>query len=174
MQLPEGLSIRCATPEDAEAVLAHCRIVGAETDNLSYGAEGLAIAPEAFAASLGRTAENPRSLFLVAEDGGKIVGTANLSGSPKERLRHRAEVGIAVQQAWWGQGLGRALMERLLAFAREAGFRIVYLEVRSDSERAIALYEHLGFERTGCFRGYFQIGGELVDFDLMELMLGSC
>lgn len=116
-------------------------------------------------------AESDNSLFLVARQGERIVGTANLSGFSRARLSHRAEIGIAVDQQAWGQGIGRRLMETLIGFARDSGFRVLSLEVRSDNVRAIRLYESLGFVRYGTFPGFFEINGQLIDFDCMVLNL---
>jgi ribosomal protein S18 acetylase RimI-like enzyme len=44
-----------------------------------------------------------------------------------------------------GQGLGRALVERLLAALREAGSPGVHLDVAADNANGIAFYRHLGF-----------------------------
>ena len=43
------------------------------------------------------------------------------------------------------------------------------LEVRGDNARAIRLYEKLGFRKLCTFPAFFKIGGEPVDFDLMNL-----
>ena len=40
------VEIRIATPEDAAAILAFCKLAGAETDNLSFGAEGVPFSVE--------------------------------------------------------------------------------------------------------------------------------
>ena len=40
------VEIRIATPEDAAAILAFCKLAGAETDNLSFGAEGVSFTVE--------------------------------------------------------------------------------------------------------------------------------
>ena len=60
-------------------------------------------------------------------------------------------------------------MEKLLNFAKDtAKADIVSLEVRSDNQRAINLYKKFGFEKIGCFKRYFKINNELIDFDIME------
>ena len=73
----------------------------------------------------------------------------------------------------WGNGIGSKLMLFVIDFAKDvAHAEIVSLEVRSDNERAIKLYEKYGFEKIGTFKGFFKIDGEKVDFDLMNLYLG--
>lgn len=55
-----------------------------------------------------------------------------------------------------GRGLGRVLMEALLAVARARGSERVFLEVRESNHAAIALYENSGFEVVGRTKAYFR------------------
>jgi len=54
------------------------------------------------------------------------------------------------------RGIGRLIVEDLLAAAQAAGCREVLLEVRTDNVPAIALYESLGFSTIGIRRRYYQ------------------
>ena len=66
---------------------------------------------------------------------------------------------IAVRPAYWGKGIGSALLGALLAAARERGCAEVFLEVRADNPRAHGLYRRRGFEDIGVRRGYYQPSG---------------
>jgi ribosomal-protein-alanine N-acetyltransferase len=66
---------------------------------------------------------------------------------------------IAVREAYWGQGIGSALLDALLTAARERGCAEVFLEVRADNPRAHGLYLRRGFEELGVRRGYYQPSG---------------
>ena len=55
-------------------------------------------------------------------------------------------VKVYLRPAARGTGLGRRLIERSLAWAREAGFQQVYLETLPELTQAVPLYERLGFE----------------------------
>ena len=66
---------------------------------------------------------------------------------------------IAVRQAYWGRGIGSALLSALLTAARERGCAEVFLEVRADNPRAHGLYLRRGFEELGVRRGYYQPSG---------------
>jgi ribosomal-protein-alanine N-acetyltransferase len=66
---------------------------------------------------------------------------------------------IAVRQAYWGRGIGSALLAALLDAARERGRAEVFLEVRADNPRAHGLYLRRGFEDLGIRRGYYQPSG---------------
>jgi ribosomal-protein-alanine N-acetyltransferase len=66
---------------------------------------------------------------------------------------------IAVRPAYWGQGIGSALLGALLGAARARGRAEVFLEVRADNPRAHGLYLRRGFEELGVRRGYYQPSG---------------
>ena len=63
---------------------------------------------------------------------------------------------IGVDPALQGQGIGRRLLDELLNFA-DGG--VVYLEVRTDNEAAIALYRSMGFEQVGLRKRYYRVSG---------------
>ena len=166
------LEIRQATTKDAQAVLDFCKLVGGESDNLTYDGKGLPFTPEEEAAYLASMEASDHNFFLIAWEQGQIVGTCSYSGYANERLAHRGELGIAVRKSMWGRQVGSRLMEEIIGLARNnAHAEILSLEVRSDNLRAIALYQKYGFEKIGQFKGYLKINGELVDFDLMNLYL---
>ena len=166
------IEIRKALPEDARGLLAFLQQVGSETDNLTFGAEGLPISVEQEEDYIKSLLESTSSVMAVAIKNGKIVGTASFNGNTRERLKHRGSLAISVLKEEWGNGIGSKLMRFVIDFAKDVSHaEIVSLEVRCDNERAIKLYEKYGFEKIGTFKGYFKIDGEMVDFDLMNLYL---
>jgi [ribosomal protein S18]-alanine N-acetyltransferase len=66
---------------------------------------------------------------------------------------------IAVARAYWGRGIGSALLGALLDAATARGCAEVFLEVRKDNPRARGLYLRRGFEEIGVRRGYYQPSG---------------
>jgi ribosomal-protein-alanine N-acetyltransferase len=101
-------------------------------------------------------AEQPRSrYYLVASDDGVITGYAGLLVASTQ-----ADVlTLAVAEDRWGQGTGAALLEALLAEAVRRGCTEVFLEVRTDNERAQRLYRKHGFIQIGIRKGYYQPSG---------------
>ncbi|QAY73197.1 ribosomal-protein-alanine N-acetyltransferase [Agromyces protaetiae] len=73
---------------------------------------------------------------------------------------------IAVEPAQRGGGVGRALMNALIAEARARGAERLFLEVRADNPVARGLYTSLGFAEIGVRPGYYRDG---VDAVLMRL-----
>ena len=91
---------------------------------------------EAFWGELARTDR----YYVVAADG-TVVGYAGLWLVPPD-----ADVQtIAVAPPAQGRGLGRILLDHLIAEARARGCRRLHLEVRADDRRALALYRSAGF-----------------------------
>lgn len=84
---------------------------------------------------------------LIVKQGGAIIADASMQRF-RRRMSHRAEIGISVAKDYWGMGIGSTLMAALLSFAKERGIRQLNLEVRSDNERAIRLYEKFGFKSS--------------------------
>lgn len=165
------IEVREITVNDAKNLLEFCNQVGSETDNLSYGSEGMGLSVAEEEEILAKFQNDKTSYFLLAEENGQIVGTCNCRSFRKKRLSHRAEIGIAVKKAYWNKGIGRKLLTRLINLSRQSGLKILSLEVRTDNKRAIHLYESLGFRRIGTFEGFMEIDGESIDFDIMELFL---
>jgi len=164
--------IRKAAVSDAENILEYCKAVGAETDNLTFGAEGISLTVEKEREYLKSFTDSDKQLYLVAEENNEIVGTAVFSGFSKARLSHRAEISISVKKAMWGNHIGTRFMERIIDFAKNtAHTEIISLEVRSDNERAISLYRRFGFEKIGTFDGYMKVNGKDVSCDIMRLNL---
>lgn len=166
----EDFDIREASPEDAEKLIAFLAQVGGETDYLSFGKEGLPISTEGEEKFIQSMKEEEHSVLYLAWKGEEIIGDASLNGFPR-RMSHRAEFGISVAKSEWGQGMGSALLQKIIEYAREHMIELINLEVRSDNRRAIQMYEKFGFRKIGTSPAYFKIDGEYYDFDLMVLDL---
>ena len=102
-------------------------------------------------ASLLHELENPLSLWLTALDGDTVAGYI---GS-QSVLGESDMMNLAVAPAWRRQGVGRALVERLVWELAEDNHCLT-LEVRASNEAAIALYEALGFRQAGRRPRYYQ------------------
>ncbi|MAB19882.1 MAG: N-acetyltransferase family protein, partial [Microbacterium sp.] len=90
--------------------------------------------------------------FLVAESpSGQVLGYALVAPwSGKSSFRYTVENSIYLGQAAAGKGLGRALLEALIAACEEQGIReIVAVISDKGAEASIALHEKLGFEEVG-------------------------
>lgn len=106
----------------------------------------------------------PGHLRLVAVIEGKVIGASGLEPASNPRRAHAGSIGMAVHDAYAGQGAGTALMAAMVDQAdRWLNLRRLELTVWADNARAIALYERFGFEREGLFRDYAWRDGAYVD-----------
>ena len=170
--MPMNITYREAEPSDAGKFLEYSKIVGSETDNLTFGAEGLPFTISQQADYIRKFAGNPGSIMIVAFDEGELIGTGAVSVvSGKPRFAHRREIAISVRKDYWGKGIGTGIMNVLMDFAKKSGAEVLELEVRSDNEAAISLYKKFGFEKIGTNEKFFKINGEFFAADYMNLYL---
>ena len=116
-----------------------------------------------------------RGVHLVGVIDRRAVGEASAKRMRPARLRHVARIGIEVHPEAHGLGLGRALMEGLIAWARASGeVSRLDLSVFARNTRALRLYESLGFVREGERRRFIRDpdGTEHNDV-IMGLLLGG-
>jgi ribosomal-protein-alanine N-acetyltransferase len=110
-------------------------------------------------------AGRPRRSYVVAEQGAAVVGYAGV-----DRVGEVADVmTIAVIPAAQGKGLGRVLMDWMIAEARRVNATDLMLEVRADNVAAQRLYSKTGFVMLTVRRKYYQPGD--VDAQIMRLTL---
>ena len=142
--------IRNGTFEDGPEVSTFFTTTHGETDYLLSYPEESTRDDEKQSNYLKETTENDREIELLAIVDGKVVGMAgfNAIGS-KYKVRHRAEFGITVSKNYWGQGIGKAIMNACIECAKEAGYIQLELDVVADNTRAIELYKKLGFIEFG-------------------------
>jgi ribosomal-protein-alanine N-acetyltransferase len=105
---------------------------------------------------IGELSQQPASRhYLVADDDGQVAGYGGLLGAGWQ-----ADVlTLAVAADRWGQGIGSALLDALLAEAARRGCTEVFLEVRTDNVRAQRLYRRHQFAEIGIRKGYYQPSG---------------
>ncbi|MDX8000135.1 GNAT family N-acetyltransferase [Xenorhabdus sp. Reich] len=87
---------------------------------------------------------------FVAEVNSKVVGTLGLFTHANPRRRHAVGLGIGVDAAYSGQGIGARMMEFAIDYSFNwLGCIRIELEVFADNEKAINLYKKFGFEMEG-------------------------
>jgi phosphinothricin acetyltransferase len=88
--------------------------------------------------------------WLVAEDGGEVVGYA-YACRHMERSAYRwaADVSVYVAANRRGEGLGRSLYERLFVHLRRQNFQIACAGITLPNDASVGMHEALGFVRVG-------------------------
>lgn len=156
--------VRPTAPEDLDELLDHYEAVAAE--RIHIGGEAPVDRARRRAAWLETLDPSTPAISFVAQAGDELAGQLGLHGTG------RMDLGMFVVAGWRGRGVGTALMEAALDYARAQDAFKISLEVWPHNTAAIALYEKFGFEREGYLRKHWRRrNGELWDSVVMGLLL---
>ena len=101
--------------------------------------------------ALAEELENPAACFLVAAEGGRVLGYGGMHCAAGECYVDN----IAVDPACRRQGVGTVLVTALLEAAKARGGEFLSLEVRPSNRGAVALYTSLGFATLGRRKNFY-------------------
>lgn len=94
--------------------------------------------------------DEPGRNYLVAEVEGRAAGSITLHHMQRPRLHHMGILGLMVGRPYWNQGIAGFLMQAALEIADDwLNLYRVELDVFTDNDVAIHLYEKFGFEVEG-------------------------
>jgi len=147
----EPFVVRPAVPRDAASFLEMWRGVVAE---------GRYVPTERVTTSIRhhrrsfRRSWTPEEAELVAVEGRRVIGHLNVSREESPVTRHVASLGMSVAADRRGKGVGSALLEGCLRWAKTVGVEKLALSVYPDNERALALYRKFGFQDEGRLSGH--------------------
>ncbi len=114
---------------------------------------------------------HPDAAVFVVEADGDVVARLSLARDPHPASRHVADLGLMVAAPYRRRGIGRALLEQAVRWARESGVRKLELHVFPWNTPALRLYESFGFVQEGVRRGHYVREGKEVDAILMAYRL---
>lgn len=141
----EATRMRAARRDDVPAIVALLA-----DDHLGRDREDPAAMP-AYLAAFERIAADARNLLAVAETGGRIVGTLQITfipGLSNQGAELALLAAVRVDSGLRGRGLGRVMVEWAMDQARARGCRAMELLTHSSRQDAQRFYEQLGFART--------------------------
>lgn len=166
------IAIRPAEPTDAPELVALAAAVGGEAGDWLLATETWRpVADERrYLKAVRRHAD---AAVFVAVDGDRLVGRLSLARDPHPASAHVADLGLMVSASHRRRGIGRALLDAAVKWARMVGVGKLELHVFPWNEPAIRLYERYGFEREGLRRGHYLRDGVAVDAILMAYHLPS-
>ena len=150
--MPSGeiLTLRSTHPDGAASLLCHQQITSGETDFMARYPEECTGTLAAMQERLHLLEQHPCSFTVTVFCGDRVVGDLMVTPvRPHMKYRHRAQLGLFIQRAYWGAGLGRRMLTLAIGQARKNGFEQLELGVFSDNARAIHLYESCGFHAWG-------------------------
>jgi RimJ/RimL family protein N-acetyltransferase len=177
VELKNGEIVLLKSPEssDAEKLLRHLkRVFGESYRNMNHPPsywDNFPVADEE--KILADFAASPSKFMVSAFSDDRIVGNLGIFGSPGEFLKHNARLGMGIEKAFCGIGLGSALIQKALRHARDVNFHRIELTVRSFNDAGIKLYEKTGFERVGLLKDAAFIDGRYYDEYMYQILLGK-
>lgn len=112
------------------------------------------------------------SIALFAEDDGLPCATLIVTGGGLSRLAHVGYLGMGVLRRYWGAGIGRAILEAAIDWARDHEvIRKLSLQVFENNRRAVRLYRSLGFQEEGRLHREVREEGRFIDMIQMALFV---
>ena len=120
-----------------------------------------------------RRVERDDVFFLLAEVGGRVVGSSEIGRSRGGYDSHVGGIGIAIKDGFRDAGLGTEMIKTLIAQAKSIGLKVLTLSAFATNKRAIHVYEKLGFVKTGTVPRKFLRQGQYIDEAIMTLVLGE-
>lgn len=115
--------------------------------------------------------ENP---VFVAATNNLVVGYATYSQF-RERIgfQYSVEHSIYCHHDYQGKGIGRLLMNELIAYAKEQKIHTMVACIDSDNTNSIAFHKKLGFQQAGQMKEIGYKFGRYLDMTFMQLMLNN-
>lgn len=111
---------------------------------------------------------------IVAEAGSLVTGWASLS-KWSDRLAYTAtaEISVYVREGFRNRGIGRKLMEDVIARGREAGLHTIIGRIVAGNGESIHLHEALGFTHIGVMKEVGSKFGRLLDVHILQKIYTS-
>ena len=162
-------SIRLAQPADAEALIALSARVAADSPYfLAYDVDP-ASGADMLQAALGRNSE--RGCVFMAAEGHAAIGALLARPHGHPAFNGVIQLGLSVDPDHRRKGIGRALMQAAIEWARASGHRRLQLAAVTANRPAVALFESLGFQHEGALKDAAEIAGMRHDVIPMGLLL---
>ena len=98
--------------------------------------------------------ERGRTISVIAESGGRVLGYGSLSLAIANWSQHVGEIRVLVGKDARGKGLGRVLTEAVFAQALDKGIEKIVAQMTIDQKGAIATFEELGFKAEALLRDH--------------------
>jgi len=115
--------------------------------------------------------QKERGLLLVAQVKEKVVGMGHLAKGKWEKNRHVGFLGMVLLKKFREVGIGTAMTDYMLRWARQEQLEKISLRVFSTNERAIGLYQKFGFESEAVIKRQYKFEGEYMDELFMRKFL---
>lgn len=164
--------LRRLQPADAEKMLEFLWEASRESDFLLRYPEENIMGISEEVQFLEGICRSDNKIMLACVIDGSVAGNISLRGNDYRKLRHRAELALAVRKNYWHLGIGRAMLTEAVGIARNLGLKYLELDYIDGNARAKGLYESLGFQEIARIpQAYCQPDGTFADAILMRKCL---
>lgn len=168
----QQLTLRKPIIDDAQGMIEYLNIVGGESENLLFGKDEFHLTVEQEIEHIKRISNDANTLMVLGIINNTVVSIAQISCPNRKRIAHNSEFSISVKKEYWGNGIGNAVMEELIKFAKDHNeIKNISLGVKASNVNAIRMYEKFGFKKVGLHKDYFNVNGNFDDEILMDLYL---
>ena len=167
----DNLLLRNAITSDAETVVNFFRVTSDESENLSFSSDEYFVTPYEEKIVISNINRNSKTIMILGFIDNVLCCVAELNSSAEIRLSHNVEYSITVRKDFWGMGIGNAITDEIIEFAKEKNIKNIVLSVRRENSAAINLYKKYGFKTVGIKKDYSCIDGKYDDEISMQLQL---
>ena len=115
--------------------------------------------------------ESGNAIHVIAFGHGKLIGNCGVSRGKGSDEFHHGTLGISVSKEYRNFGIGREMLKTAIEECRKAGFKTIELEAFGNNQRAIHLYERVGFKQVGVIPKKIHRNGRFYDIVVMSIEL---
>jgi RimJ/RimL family protein N-acetyltransferase len=157
------VTLRSIAPADAERVMAYANaLIAEDTCILLSGAPKTLEEERRYVDEAVVALTDNRKITLVVEVDGTFAGLCGIEREPL-RKSHVGTVHMSLAPQYRGKGIGRECLTTLIRMAKDCGFRLLTLTAFASNDRALHLYERVGFKRAGVIPASLQYRGQYID-----------
>nr|MBV6630602.1 GNAT family N-acetyltransferase [Oceanococcus sp. HetDA_MAG_MS8] len=167
------MEIKSCQPTQAQAYLELCAQIDAQTPYMMLEAGERALQAPDLQAGLTTMLSNDDQRIFLAWEAVRPMAYINISRKPFNRVQHVFYLVLGVLRSHWGRGIGTALLEHAEDWAVSVGGTRLELNVMEHNQRAITLYQRLGFTQEGCRKNSMWVSGEYVNELYMAKLCGA-
>jgi ribosomal protein S18 acetylase RimI-like enzyme len=173
LSLKDGRKAVLRTPkwEDLDDLLGMINSLVEEKADIVIGEKVTREKEVEWLASVVKRVETGEQFYLFAEVDGRVVASSEIAHGMGAYDSHVGMIGIAVKEGFRDVGLGTGMMKTLIENGRATGLKVLTLCVFSTNERAIHVYEKVGFAKTGSIPRKFFRQGKYADEIVMTMIL---
>jgi acetyltransferase len=137
----EALDVRPVKPEDAPRLVDLVARTDAADVRLRFNG-AMRVLPDNLAARLSQIDYDREMALLASDPAGDVVGVSRIAGDPEGET---AEFALLVRSDHQRRGIGHALMDAIIDYAKGRGYRELWGSIARENQRMLDLVRQLGF-----------------------------